>query len=394
MSRATPRRVQRAPGRVAPQRRLPRAVLPEVIDAVPQTALEPVAGPTLTLFEPPEAGLATARRRGRPPRSEVADSTAAAAPGLREQPWPVSRRRGAASDARADADERPADVIPETCLSLLRANDRHDLPCPLVANAYRTEVDAAGAVHVHAKVNAPQRLREALRRPGLVARPIQLGTLADPYLSVEREQRLTRALLEVLAEARHPVGLLTASPAVVRDLDLLADLASRQQALVLMRIAPDVCPLGLVDEAAPAGVAPTVPRRGRKAVPAVPGAAQREQLAASPWLGSLSRLAAAGVRVGVVLDLAAEGLATSALHAPGADPARRAAWLALFAQLKAAGAIFWRSVLPGERLQDALALADLAAEAGLSGQLPALDIRPFVAPAAGVSAGPRQVTLF
>ncbi|RZS57840.1 hypothetical protein [Sphaerotilus mobilis] len=412
MSRASPRRVQRAPGRVAPQRRLPKAVLPDAVlpdavlpDAVqPETAapvLEPVHGPTLTLFDPLEAHTPASRRRGRPRRAEGLDDPVAAT-GLREQPWPVSRRRGEATVAKAAVahaatDERPAVVIPETCLSLLRANDRHELPCPLVANAYRTEDAAEGPLRVLAKVNAPQRLREALRRPGLVARPIQLGTLADPYLDVEREQRLTRALLEILAEARHPVGLLTASPAVVRDLDLLADLASRQQALVLMRITPEVCPLGLVGEPATAPAAPAAAKRGRKAapvVPAAPGAPQRDQLAASPWLNSLARLAAAGVPVGVVLDLAADGLDTRSLLAPDGDPARRAAWLALFTQLRAAGATLWRCPLPTDRLADALALGDLAAAAGLSGPWPTLDVRPFVAPAAVLPSGPRQVTLF
>ncbi len=381
MSRASPRRVQRAP-----ERRAPRVTLPEV----------PVQGPTLTLFDLPQTGD-RARRRGRPPRSADASTSAQAGDALREQPWPSTRRR---ATAEAGDEAAPAVVVPETCLSLLRANDRHDLPCPLVANAYRIEpAEDDGPVRIHAKVNAPQRLREALRRPGLVARPIQLGTLADPYLDVEREQRLTRALLEVLAEARHPVGLVSASPAVVRDLDLLADLASRQQALVLMRITPGWCPLSLVAQQKPADpsltdAAPPATRRGRKPTPAAPGAVQRDQLAASAWLQSLSRLAAAGIPVGVLLDVAADGHDPADLLSPNADPDRCAAWRALFGQLHAAGARLWRCVLPGDRLDDALALADLAAQAGLSAQLPALDARPFVAPAAVVAPGPRQVTLF
>ncbi|MGY0195107.1 hypothetical protein ACWA7J_08530 [Leptothrix sp. BB-4] len=381
MSRASPRRVQRAP-----ERRAPRVTLPEV----------PVPGPALTLFDLPEAG-APPRRRGRPPQHGSVDAAAGAADTLREQPWPLARRR---SPTAADDDVVPAVVVPETCQSLLRANDHHDLPCPLVANAYRVEpASGDNPARIHAKVNAPQRLREALRRPGLVARPIQLGTLVDPYLAVEREQRLTRALLEVLAEARHPVGLVSASPAIVRDLDLLADLASRDQALVLMRIAPQICPLGLVtdpatSESAPVAGAPLARRRGRKPVAAAPGATQREQLAASAWLQSLKKLAAAGVRVGVLLDLAGEGHDPAELLAPDADPDRRAAWLALFALLQAAGARLWRCTLPGDRLDDRLALADLAAQAGLSGDLPALDARPFVPPAPLPAPAPRQVTLF
>ncbi|MDP4300246.1 SPL family radical SAM protein [Leptothrix discophora] len=370
--------------------------------------IRPVDGPSLALFDAPDASTSGRnRRRGRPPRppEQAAHEDAAATdPGWREQPWPGIRRRGEAAEAPAAS---PAVVVPETCLSLLRANDRHDLPCPLVANAYRVEAaagDAPGGLRIHAKVNAPQRLREALRRPGLVVRPIQLGTLADPYLPVEREQRLTRALLEVLAEARHPVGLLTASPAVVRDLDLLAGLAARRQAVVLMRLAPSSCPLGWTGEGdvPPARLADAVPTpkpaatrgRPRKSTADVPGAALRQQLAASLWLQSLARLARAGIPVGVQLDLAADGVDAADLLPPVADPSRREAWLALFAQLRAAGACCWRCNLPGERLDDALALSDLAAQAGLGSTLPALDARPFVAPAAVVPAGPRQVTLF
>ncbi len=413
MSRASPRRVQRAP-----ERRTPRVSLPEVADPTPLTVAvpapsPPVDGPSLALFDLPQTGIPV-RRRGRPVRSDGPASPDEAANAWREQPWPTPRRRAAAraaeaaaasASAVADADAA-ACVIPETCLSLLRANDRHDLPCPLVANAYRIEpaaVGEPGPLRIHAKVNAPQRLREALQRPGLVVRPVQLGTLVDPYLPVEREQRLTRALLEVLAEARHPVGLVTGSPAIVRDLDLLAGLASRDQALVLMRIAPALCPLSLVAEPGPAdgpsatAAAPGTTRsgtRGRKPAPAAPGAAQREQLAASAWLPSLSKLAAAGVKVGVLLDPAADGHEPSELLAPNADPDRRSAWLALFTLLHGAGARLWRCALPADRLDDALALADLAAQAGLSGQLPALDVRPFVPPAPVLARGPRQVTLF
>ena len=98
--------------------------------------------------------------------------------------------------------------------------------------------------------------------------------------------------------------------------------------------------------------------------------------------------------VGVLLDLSADGLDPARLLAPAADPDRQAAWLALFAQLKASGARLWRCVLPVDRRADALALGVLAAQAGLSEALPTLNARPFMAPAAGVATGPRQVTLF
>ena len=50
---------------------------------------------------------------------------------------------------------------------------------------------------------------------------IALGANTDPYQPIERRLRITRAVLEVLAETRHPVGIVTKSALVVRDLDLL-----------------------------------------------------------------------------------------------------------------------------------------------------------------------------
>lgn len=75
------------------------------------------------------------------------------------------------------------------------------------------------------KQDAPALLREALRRPSWRPRPIMLSGITDPYQPAERRLRITRGCLEVLAEARNPVGLITKNHAVTRDLDLLRELA-------------------------------------------------------------------------------------------------------------------------------------------------------------------------
>jgi DNA repair photolyase len=75
------------------------------------------------------------------------------------------------------------------------------------------------------KPDAASLLREALARPGYRCRQIMLGTNTDPYQPVERELRITRSLLEVLAETHHPVGITTRSTLVLRDIDLLAPMA-------------------------------------------------------------------------------------------------------------------------------------------------------------------------
>ncbi|HEU4616498.1 MAG TPA: PA0069 family radical SAM protein [Gammaproteobacteria bacterium] len=75
------------------------------------------------------------------------------------------------------------------------------------------------------KKNAGSLLEEELSRRGYVCKPITLGANTDPYQPVERRLGVTRSILEVLAGTRHPVSVITKSALVLRDLDLLADLA-------------------------------------------------------------------------------------------------------------------------------------------------------------------------
>ncbi|AKC80224.1 MULTISPECIES: PA0069 family radical SAM protein [Xanthomonas] len=76
-----------------------------------------------------------------------------------------------------------------------------------------------------AKTNAPELLRRELSRPGYVPSPIALGINTDAYQPIERKRALTRRLIEVLWETRHPFTLITKNALVTRDLDLLAPLA-------------------------------------------------------------------------------------------------------------------------------------------------------------------------
>jgi DNA repair photolyase len=78
---------------------------------------------------------------------------------------------------------------------------------------------------LYAKTNAAERLRHELAKPGYVPAPIALGINTDAYQPIERRYRITRELLEVLAQCRHPVSLITKSALVARDLDLLAPMA-------------------------------------------------------------------------------------------------------------------------------------------------------------------------
>jgi DNA repair photolyase len=78
-----------------------------------------------------------------------------------------------------------------------------------------------------AKANAAELLRAELSRPGYRCEVISLGANTDPYQPIERKYRITRGILEVLAECDHPLGIVTKSAMVERDLDLLAPMAKK-----------------------------------------------------------------------------------------------------------------------------------------------------------------------
>ena len=87
-----------------------------------------------------------------------------------------------------------------------------------------------------AKPDAPRLLREALATPGYRCDPIALGTNTDPYQPIEREWKITRQVLEVLAEHAHPFSIVTKSALVERDIDIIAPMAARGMARVYLSV--------------------------------------------------------------------------------------------------------------------------------------------------------------
>jgi DNA repair photolyase len=81
-----------------------------------------------------------------------------------------------------------------------------------------------------AKANAADLLRRELAAPSYVPEHIAIGVNTDAYQPCERERRLTRQVLEVLHECKHPVGLITKSSLIERDIDLLAPMAAQRLA--------------------------------------------------------------------------------------------------------------------------------------------------------------------
>jgi DNA repair photolyase len=126
-----------------------------------------------------------------------------------------------------------------------------------------------------AKPDAAKLLREELARPGYSPRPIAMGTNTDPYQPIETTWRITRSLLEVLRETRHPFTITTKSDRVVHDLDLLAPMAAEGLASVAV------------------SVTSLTPAISRTLEPRAPSARKR--------LAAVRALAAAGVPVSVAI---------------------------------------------------------------------------------------------
>jgi DNA repair photolyase len=135
-------------------------------------------------------------------------------------------------------------VTEERAKTILSFNSSPDIPFDRSINAYRgcehgciyCYARPTHAWHdlspgldfetrLFAKPDAARLLRETLARPGYKPAPIAMGTNTDPYQPIEARYRITRAILEVCLETRHPVTITTKSARVLRDLDLLEELA-------------------------------------------------------------------------------------------------------------------------------------------------------------------------
>jgi DNA repair photolyase len=89
---------------------------------------------------------------------------------------------------------------------------------------------------IFSRPNAAEMLRRELRKPGYRCEPIALGTNTDPYQPAERRLGITRSILEVLFEHRHPFSIVTKSNLVLRDLDLIGPLARDGLAAVYLSV--------------------------------------------------------------------------------------------------------------------------------------------------------------
>lgn len=164
-------------------------------------------------------------------------------------------------------------VTAEQARKILSRNDSPDIPFDVAANPYRG--CEHGCVYCYArpthsylgyspgldfetrlvaKANAVQALRAELSRPGYKPSPINIGSATDAYQPIERDWRLTRGMLELMLETRHPVTIVTKNALVARDLDLLAALA--QQNLVVVYISITTLDAGMARTLEPRAAAP------------------------------------------------------------------------------------------------------------------------------------------
>jgi DNA repair photolyase len=218
------------------------------------------------------------------------------------------------------------EVYRDATRGILSHNDSPDIPFRWSVNPYRGcghacaycyarpthEYLGFGAgtdfeTRIAVKPRAAELLREAFERPGWKGELVAFSGVTDCYQPLEASWRLTRACLEVCAEYRNPVSIVTKAPLVERDLDLLSRLASEARASVSLSI-------------------PFLDRGHARALE--PGAAAPERR-----LETLRRLSRAGVPCGVLLAPVIPGLndeeVPRILEAAREAGATRAAWLLL-----------------------------------------------------------------
>jgi DNA repair photolyase len=158
------------------------------------------------------------------------------------------------------------------------------------------------------KPDAAKLLVNELGAPAYKCSPIALGTNTDPYQPIEREHRVTRAILETLSECNHPATIVTKGAAlIVRDLDLLTSMAKRNLIAVSISVT-------------------TLDKELKRTLePRAAGAATR--------LAVIRKLAGAGIPVGVmvapVIPVLTDHELESILEAAAGAGARRAAYVML-----------------------------------------------------------------
>ncbi|MDQ2963492.1 MAG: PA0069 family radical SAM protein [Pseudomonadota bacterium] len=167
---------------------------------------------------------------------------------------------GWASPGDAPGDEEPpplkTTVSVQRTRTIIARNDSPDVPFTQSINPYQgcehgciycyarpshAYLDLSPGLDfetkLFAKPDAAALLRAELAKPSYRCEPIALGTNTDPYQPIEREWKITRQVIEVLAECDHPLTITTKGVLILRDVDLLGPMAAKSLARVYVSIA-------------------------------------------------------------------------------------------------------------------------------------------------------------
>ncbi len=204
---------------------------------------DPAGGPSP--FAEIEVAIDRQRRRGRGAQSNVSGRYEAEARVTFDDGW----------QSLEDLPPFKTTVAVDTARKVITRNDSPDIGFDRSINPYRGCEHGcvycfARPTHAYlglspgidfesklfAKPDAPELLQKELSAPGYEPRMIAIGTNTDPYQPIEREHKIMRGILEVLERTGHPVGIVTKSALVTRDIDILARMAKRNLAKVAISV--------------------------------------------------------------------------------------------------------------------------------------------------------------
>lgn len=237
------------------------------------------------------------------------------------------RRREAFDDGWDHDDEEPpplaTTVSDDATRSIITRNDSPDVPFDRSINPYRGCEHGCSycfarpghsylglspgldfETRLFAKPRAAELLDAELRRPGYKVAPIAIGTNTDPYQPIERQRRIMRGCLEVLAAFDHPVCITTKSFLVTRDIDILAPMAAKGLAMVSISVTTldrDLCRRLEPRAAVPSKRLEAIRRLARSGIPVA--------VMAAPVIPALT-----DHELEAILEAAAEAGATSAAY--------------------------------------------------------------------------------
>lgn len=159
-------------------------------------------------------------------------------------------------DREPDAPPAPETrFAPDRTITIISSNDSPDVPFDRSINPFKgcehgcvycfarpthAYLDLSPGLDFETRIlfktGVRARLLEELSHPRYRCATLAMGTNTDPYQPVERSRRVTRAVLEVLHECRHPVSIVTKSQLILRDLDLLSEMAAQRLASVAISV--------------------------------------------------------------------------------------------------------------------------------------------------------------